>query len=129
MPSPPIVMASDTPIVLNCQASMSCLITAALTTFPKSCTGEKLCQLGSKLNWDAHPHNACWVAVSLLNELSRGCGLDSLARVSLPPYCGDTDMRGSLHHLSIRHAGRVEHSLCSIRNWQARRQLLPEDAG
>lgn len=43
IPSPPIVIASDTPIVLNCHASMSCLITDALTTFPKSCTGEKLC--------------------------------------------------------------------------------------
>ena len=38
LPSPPMVMASDTPTVLYCQPSMPCLSTAPLTMFPNSRT-------------------------------------------------------------------------------------------
>ncbi len=37
-PSPPMVMASDTPTVLNCQPSMPCFSTAPLMILPKSST-------------------------------------------------------------------------------------------
>lgn len=65
LPSLPIVMASDTPMALYCQASIFCLLMDFFTMLPNSSTAA--CQLlmaWAMIWYRLATHDACWVSES-----------------------------------------------------------------
>lgn len=104
LPSLPIVMPSDTPMVLNCQASMPCFSTALLTILPMSITSE--CQ-SVRIPGSTTPrvsplpsaYGACCYSVSesegIMSEATRG-GLSWLTCKGFLPTI----------QLRYQHAGR-----------------------
>lgn len=59
--------------------------------------------------------NIRWVLGAMLAHVKYGklSDGDILARVSFPPYRGDSDVRVILHGLFARNTGCVQHSLTS----------------
>lgn len=111
-PSPPMVMASDTPTVLNCQPSMPSFSTAAFTILPRSWTRATVSHVSGTVPQSSQPTVSA--AHDQLQIIRTQGNANLLARVPLPPYRRDAHMRCRLHHIAIRHAGSVEHSLGSV---------------
>jgi hypothetical protein len=124
-PSPPIVMPSETPIVLYCHANMLSFSTCFLISFPRSNTAV---QLVSSLHVSSRPWN-CKQLVDQLHDRVTGCSnlqcmlridvstattcvwVDLLAWVAFPPNARNANMRLRLHRFFRRYACRIQHCL------------------
>lgn len=91
LPSPPMVIASETPIVLYCHASIPCFWIESLTILPRSSTnvGTQIRDLSKTVSAcleldESQTYNAYWASVSygkIFEHVDR-----SLARIALPPH-------------------------------------------
>lgn len=91
LPSPPIVMASETPTALYCHASIFCFSIDFFTILPKSSTKR--------------------TSVQCRSETTNHHLTMSIARISLPPNSSNTDLSCILHQLFVRDSRTIEHSL------------------
>ena len=115
-------MASETPTVLYCQASMPLLLTASLAVLARlrtifnhgqskpntSCQSKMSKGIGNK--GGRHTMHAVIVLVFWCVMFIIG-NEDLLARVAFPPYGGNANLRSILHCLPIWYTGSIKHGL------------------
>ena len=118
LPSPPIVMASETPMVLYCHASIPCFWIESLTVLPRSSTDKELQvrDLSTRLcccpkTCQSQTYDAYCCGKSARAPEPSQLEL-SLAWIAFPPNRSHPNVRAILHRLSIRYTCSVKHCLC-----------------